>query len=134
MGIGLKYIKLPENVEYIGNKCFSGSSLEEITLPASLIRVEKNIFEDCEKLRIVWLEDGCMVDVSSYVNDSVMVLPAKYRMVGKRPLLSLWKLKDVTIPDGVQEIGERWFKNSEIESIVIPVSTVAIGKEAFRNC
>lgn len=77
LGLGLRCIKLPKNVEYIGSNCFSGSALEEITLPASLVRVEKDTFDNCWKLRIVWLEDGCTSDVNDYVGYPAVALSEK---------------------------------------------------------
>lgn len=38
------------------------------------------------------------------------------------------------IPDGVREIGEQWFKNSDIESITIPASVTNLKQEAFCDC
>lgn len=40
----------------------------------------------------------------------------------------------MVIPEGVQEIGDQWFKNAEIESVTIPASVTVIGKEAFSGC
>ena len=46
----------------------------------------------------------------------------------------LRKQKNVVIPDGAQEIGERWFENSEAESVTIPASVKEVASDAFRNC
>ena len=40
----------------------------------------------------------------------------------------------IVIPDGVQEIGERAFANSKVESITFPDSLRKIGYEAFVHC
>ena len=47
-------------------------------------------------------------------------------MVGNRPLWDLRRLKDVTIPDGVQEIGEQWFMNTGIERVMLPKGITVI--------
>ena len=59
------------------------------------------------------MEEGCTLDVKKYVADSMVVLPAG-TMVGRQSLRDLRKQKDVVIPEGVQEIGEQWFKCTEI--------------------
>ena len=41
--------------------------------------------------------------------------------------MDLRMLREVAIPEGVQEIGEQWFKNSEIKSVVVPKSIRRIG-------
>lgn len=55
-------------------------------------------------------------------------------MVGDHPLQELRRQKDVIIPEGVEVIGERWFMNSQIESITISASVRKLKKEAFRKC
>lgn len=44
------------------------------------------------------------------------------------------KTGHIVIPDGVQEIGERAFANSKIESVTFPDSLRKIGSEAFIHC
>ena len=44
------------------------------------------------------------------------------------------KTGHIVIPDGVQEIGERAFANSKVESITFPDSLRRIGYEAFVHC
>ena len=44
------------------------------------------------------------------------------------------KTGHIVIPDGVQEIGERAFANSKVESITFPDSLRRIGCEAFVHC
>ena len=55
-------------------------------------------------------------------------------MVGDQFLWDLRRVKNVVIPEGVQEIGERWFKNSKIKSVTISTSVAVIEKEAFCHC
>ena len=55
-------------------------------------------------------------------------------MVGDRLLRDLRRQKDVVIPDGIREIGERWLQYSEIESVAIPKSVTDIGYCVFCNC
>ena len=62
------------------------------------------------------------------------IFSKKLTMVGNKLLWNLRKARNVTIPDGVREIEERWFMNSEIESVTIPASVTTIGNEAFRDC
>ena len=36
--------------------------------------------------------------------------------------------------EGLESIGERWFKNASIKEIVIPKTVKSIGDNAFYNC
>ena len=44
------------------------------------------------------------------------------------------KIKNVVLPDTIQEINENAFKNSSLSSINFPSSLKRIGKNAFQNC
>ena len=55
-------------------------------------------------------------------------------MVGDLQLWELQAIKDVVIPQGVEKIGEKWFANSDIESVTIPTSVHEIQAGAFYCC
>ena len=66
-------MEVPNGIEYIGSECFRDSGVEEIMLPATLREISKSTFTDCRKLKTVWVEEGCAVDVKQYVGDRVDV-------------------------------------------------------------
>ena len=66
-----------------------------------------------------------MVDVKKHVDNDVVVLPVNM-MVGDQLLRNLRRQKHVDIPEGVKRIGERWFADSEVESVMIPASASEI--------
>lgn len=104
-------------------------------LPDTLERVGRHAFTSCSKIELLWVNNR--LDICSLrgecVPDSVIVLSAK-AVAGGAPLWDLRRQKEVTIPEGAQEIGEEWFKSSEVESVTIPTSIESIGKGAFCNC
>lgn len=55
-------------------------------------------------------------------------------MVGNKLLWMLREQKNAEFPEGIKEIGDRWFMGSQIENITIPASVMEIGNEAFRWC
>ena len=79
------------------------------------------------------MEEGCRLDVKKFVKKSVAILPAR-TMMGGESLRDLRRQKEVIIPEGTQEIGEQWFMNSKIETVVIPASVKTIKKMAFCGC
>ena len=101
----LKRVEIPNGVEYIGRECFRISGIEEITFPSTLKEIEGQLFDCCWKPKTVWVEEGCALDIRKYVDDHTVVFPAGL-MAGARSLRDLRELKDVVIPDGLQEIGE----------------------------
>ena len=60
----LKNIRLPDGLEYVGEKCFYESGLENARLPFQLRMVGSSAFASCEHLRTICVEEGCEVDLS----------------------------------------------------------------------
>ena len=63
-----------------------------------------------------------------YSYGSAAILSVDFAMVGNKFLRDIRRQKSVIIPDGVQEIGDHWFKGTAIESVTIPESVVAFGE------
>ena len=68
----LRSVEIPSGVEYIGMDCFHLSETKEITLPATLKEIDKDAFE-WSRLKTIWVEEGCTVDVKKYVDSDVEV-------------------------------------------------------------
>ena len=73
-------VEFPEGLVSLGrdgsdnwNRLLAGSGVEEVTLPSTLREARSNIFEGCDRLRVVWVRQGCTVDVSKLVKSSVEV-------------------------------------------------------------
>ena len=57
----LTKIQLPENLRYIGRRCFWRSGLKNVEFPASLRTVAQTAFAKCESLRTVKFNEGLEV-------------------------------------------------------------------------
>ena len=55
-------------------------------------------------------------------------------MVGNASLWDTRRLRDVTVPDGVEAVGDFWFAHAEIESVTISASVKELGEKAFYHC
>ena len=66
-------------LEKIAKNCFTSSNIEEIALPGTLREMSDNAFNHCSDLGVVWVEDGCTVDVREYVDYSVAVMSKQNR-------------------------------------------------------
>ena len=38
------------------------------------------------------------------------------------------------LPEGIEAVGPHWFRDCNIESVVVPISVRVIGFDAFRGC
>ena len=62
------------------------------------------------------------------------MLPPKFYMVGSKCLWELRILRDIEFPEGTTKIGDEWFKNSDVNEVIIPESVIEIGASAFEKC
>ena len=122
-------------MEMIGNGCFYGSGIKEMTLPRTLKGVGKDVFGRCYNLRAIRLEGDREADLAGVgVSCSVRIILPSVTFPGGASLEDLRQTKSVVIPDGVERVGAYWFRRSEVESVEIPASVREIGEEAFYGC
>ena len=140
----LRRITLNENLEILeegrggndrGRGVFEDSGIEEIMLPRKIRRIGHATFDGCRNLRVVYVENGIEADVPQTVlSSAIQVLPLPDTVVRGVRIWDLKALRDVIIPDGAEEIGRYWFRNSQIESVAVPDSVKWIQPYAFANC
>lgn len=74
------------------------------------------------------------MEVRQYVGDFIATRPLRQTFASGQPVWNLRVLKDVVIPEGVEQIGCYWFAQSSIETVVIAASVREIKREAFCEC
>ena len=121
----LTSLTLPSSLQSIGDRAFRGcSSLTSLTLPSSLQSIEGGAFTGCTSLRSV-------------------ICNQFYRVIGQMLLssdgtqvIAYWgENSEVTIPEGVQSIGDSAFSLcSSLSSLTLPSSLQSIGDSAFCDC
>lgn len=128
----LKTLEIPEGVEYIGD-AFRYTNFTEITLPSSLVGLNQDAF--------VWGSNDMVIvhNGKSYsrLDDEL------YRQFYPNDLLiynnvvrDCWDASgEITVPDGVTEIGDYAFSfQKEITKITLPSSVRLIHDGAFNGC
>ena len=110
-------------LEKIGDSCFWESGIEEITLPSTLENIEYLAFFRCDNLKTIRLEGEDDIHFSvSKISDSAQIIFLSASLPGGVFLQDLRMMKSVAIPDGVEKVGNEWFRRSGIENITIPAS------------
>ena len=161
--LGIKSIKIPNNVVQIGDGAFSSCKyLSSVTLNSTLQYLGKSAFRDCKSLTGISLPDSLTeLDNNTFNNCGSLrsvKLPAKLRSVGEyafancddlesislpstvtkfgdHAFFSCEKLRTVNIPNGVTELPRSLFSCCrELEKVTIPSSVKKIGESAFETC
>ena len=123
----------------IGNKAFKGTSLTNVTLPATLNRLGDNAFADCSALQSVTIESAEAV-VSGKTFPAFANCPSltevkftsTVRKIADYLFYGSSQLRHVAFEQGVQSIGMYSFYGTSIEGkLVLPNGLLKIGDHAF---
>ncbi len=112
----------PSNTYRIEEYAFSGSSLHEVLLPSQITYIGQYAFADCFSLQRVYLEDG-----------EALKDPYSPWTIDNYAFYNCTSLSEVRLPEGLEQIGEYAFANTELTSIKIPSTVTSIGGEAFTT-
>ena len=152
--IGLTGIAIPNSVTNIGISAFRGcKSLPDVAIPRSVTRIGATAFWGCGGLRSVNVTDiaaWCNIVFGNtyanplryarnlYLNGSPitdLTIPDGVTNIGSNSFHNCTNLLNVTIPSGVREIGSYSFYGcSGLTSVTIPDSVTNIGTYAFYSC
>ncbi len=141
-------------VSAVGSSAFKGDSrLERVTIPSGITQIQSGAFRDCINLKTVALSDtvnkigsaaflGCEQLSGVYIDDLFSWCNIEFASDCSNPLWYAEKLylnhelvTNVTIPDGITQIGHWAFANCvSLSSVMIPNSVTQIGCQAFYNC
>ncbi len=144
-------VYLPEGIQEIRYGAFAWTQISEINLPASLTSILGNPFLYCQHLATITVSDqnetftsldGVLVNMKdmSVVTypDGMLIDGEAYIPEGVRSInsqaLALSAATKVTLPDGLESIGESAFNQAyNLTSIVIPDSVIEIKDYAFQR-
>lgn len=150
---GIKDVVLPASVEQIGANAFTGTAAHYNFMDDSLAEsATENKFKIVGDGILLWVyvaKESTSVVIPSGVKyiasnacagwDSAIVY-SDYETEGETELIKVkhrltYKVKSLTIPEGVTTIGDNAFiRMSSLSSIVIPDSVTSIGSQALYMC
>ena len=141
--IGLTDVTISDKVIEINAGAFSGcTGLTSITIPDSVTTIGSDssaffgggAFENCDSLTSVTIGKGVIKIASSTFSgcNKIKTLNINCKTV---PYLGMKNLKELTLGDNVNAIGEQAFDGyTDLTNVTIPNSVTKIGREAFRGC
>jgi len=129
---------VPDGVEVIANRAFSGSVLERIDLPESLSRIGDYAFAESRLIDVALPEGVTAIPTGAFSGCSGLtgvVLPDGLSMIGESAFENCSSLRNVDLPDGVSVLLPRVFKHCKsLTAVSFPSTLTGIGKEAFEGC
>ena len=139
-----KNIVIPEGVTVIAAyTCKDFEELENLTLPSTLVTIEKFAFYNCPKLKTV---DFTRCKHLKEIGDKAfgyckklekIILPVSLEEIGDGTFSGCEKLEEVdfSLSTQLKRIGDETFSScKKLQNIVLPDSVTFIGQEAFDRC
>jgi len=113
----IKEYAIKEGTKVICNECFSFNySLEQVTIPSSVIRIGNGAFNGCDSLK-------------------ELSLPSSVLQIGEEVFKHCDSMKRLFIPNSVKSIGKYSFDYCKsLEQITVPDSIVYVGENPFSGC
>lgn len=127
--------EIPFGVTVIGEGAFADSDLTGVSIPQSVVRIERGAFRGCEDLGDVVLPEGLL-----YLGDEAFLgcdglysiaIPDSVTEIGCDVFSWCMSLKEVRLGKGLKKIPNAAFFNTALISIEIPDGIAEIGDHAF---
>ena len=136
---GLTRITIPNSVTEIGYQAFENcSGLTSITIGNGVIKIGNYAFKDCSGLTSITIPNSVTEIGYQAFENCTGELIVQCNMPSNSSFVYAFgasKFTDVTIGDGVEEIGDSTFYGcSSLKSITISNSVTKIGEYAFKGC
>lgn len=131
-----------DNIEEIGKRAFSRSTLKTIVIGKNVKRICEEAFAYCRHLEVVDFSKATSLkeiekDAFYYCTSlKEIILPESLELLGSGAFDSCKALKKVTMQgSALRELTKEVFRNCiSLEHITIPESVRKIGKECFAHC
>ena len=133
----IRTVTLPPSLQTIGKRVFQGcDSLVSINLE-NVKKIGADAFNSCDLLKSVDLSSLFFIDEhtfsSCYALESVKI-SEKTTSIGYAAFWYCERLFSVVIPDGVESIGDNAFENCGLRKLTLGKNVKTIGDNAFASC
>lgn len=118
--------------------CPSKSSITECVLPDTVTTIKENAFYQCGLLKSITIPDS-VKEIEKYTfyectSLKKVIFPSKLLVIDTAAFAECSALSEINLPEGLENINERAFSNTAVESISIPESVKKVDNTAFYNC
>ncbi len=136
----LNNVKLGAGVATLGNGVFKDcATLQGVTIPANVTTIGSDTFSGCIGLLSIQIPNTVTSLNLSHMfqnceNLSEVSLPTGIEEIGELAFYNCKSLTEINIPSGVLTIGLRAFAHSGLTSISLPNGVLRLGSQAFFAC
>ena len=139
----LRNVRLLESIEHLGERCFSESGVEVVTIPSSFTALDPYAFYSCYRLKKVVFRDGSKLrkicdNCFEYSGLDEFIAPPGLKEIHCGAFYGCKKLKRVVLNEGLEAISGGIifgvFESSGIEEITLPSTLKQIDLRTFINC
>lgn len=120
-------LKLPASLQYLGESAFSGTRIEKLRIPATMVYNDEIFFSRIGSLKEIVIDAG---NTNYHLDDELLIADS-----GKVALYFIGNIKtEVVVPDTTEVIASNCFTTTRVQKVTLPTSLREIEKEAFKSC
>lgn len=115
------------------------SNLTEIVLPSSIVRIDQDAFDGCDRLvsinlpeQVEYLGNYCFSDCTSL---SSIDLPSNITYIGSSCFSGCRSLRRISIPSRITELKKFTFSRcTSLSQVILPTRIKVLGMSCFEDC
>jgi hypothetical protein len=137
--VELQYFKFPKNITKIGNTAFAYTRIHKLDIPETVNYISAWAFhENWAVTGEVKIPEGVTVlgncTFRNCYHIKKLILPSTLKKIAIQTFWGVDDLTEVTLPDGIEELGIGAFGCTGLKEITIPESVKKVGLQAFGFC
>lgn len=130
----MRRITIPDGTERICSYWFWGSEVESFTVPASVSEIGVDAFCGCRKLKKLVFKTASKMGIRAKksIGAKTASSASRLKVIRAGAFHGCESLRNVKLPEGLEEIGPHAFSQSGLESVATPQSVRRIYQGAFH--
>lgn len=130
-------IELNEGLQHIGEYAFSGSGLEQVRIPESIVDIDKEAFSGANRLERISLPES-MESVPADLFSNCFALekvsiPDRVKVIEHSAFFGCVSLREVMLPESLEAVERDAFNCCDMETVVLPRNLKSLGRSCFYS-